>query len=78
MGKFYFTFGAGETQPFYGGWVEVVADSRGAACDKFSAKYPNKDDCINCAFIYSQEDWDKTIMAERGSNRGHGCHEVIE
>ena len=76
--RFYFTFGTKGTQPYYGGWVEVIAENRNEACDKFRNKYPNHYDCINCAFIYSQEEWDKTGMSKTGKNCGYGCHEVIK
>ena len=76
--RFYFTFGSSETQPFYGGWVEVVADGREAAIEKFQARFPNHGDYVNCAFIYSEDEWKHTGMAADGNNLGHGCHEVIE
>jgi len=76
--KFYFTFGSSETQPYYGGWVEVIAENRNTAYEKFRAKHPDHDGSVNCAFVYSQDEWDKTGMAKAGSNLGNGCHEIIE
>ena len=46
--NFYFTFGTDDTQPFYGGWVLVLAKDRNAAVNKFRKKYPDKEkDTVN-------------------------------
>ena len=75
MKKYYYTFGA-EGQPYYGGWVMVVADSWDEADEKFIAQYPLKDGFINCAFRYTEEAFLNTGMQENG-NLGSFCHEVL-
>lgn len=62
MNEYYFTFGSNPLFPYgINDYVLVYAENRNAACDKFSAKYPNrpKSGCINCAFVYSKEEFDK-------------------
>ena len=77
--KFYFTFGTGPYFPYYGGWVEVIAEDRDTACEKFRKKFPDfNKGVVNCAFVYSETEWNKTSMAKTGGNYGKGCHEVIE
>jgi len=77
--KFYFTFGTDKQFPYQGGWVKVVANSRGEACEKFRTRFPYRNyNTINCAFIYSEDAFSKTIMAQGGGCLGEYCHEVIE
>lgn len=75
MQKFYFTFGSSPTFPFENGWITINADCKSDACKYFTELYPNpKDkDIINCAFIYSEDEFKETIMYENG-NLGAGCH----
>ena len=76
--RFFFTFGTSDDYPFYGGWVEVFADTRETAIEKFRTKYPDlHENTVNCAFIYSEAEWNKTSMAKYGSNQGFGCQDVI-
>ena len=78
MNNFYFTFGTEEEQPFYGGWVKVIADDLGAACEKFRERFPNPNSgFLNCAASYTEEQFKKTRMDVSG-NFGFYCHEVIE
>jgi len=75
--RFYYTFGTSPTQPYMGGWVEVIADNRSEANAKFRTKFPDKDnDILNCAFIYDEDRWINTDMYHEG-NLGARCHEVI-
>ena len=78
MKPYYFTFGTGEEYPFYGGWVKVMANDRGDACEKYRARFPDRDEgFVNCAFIYSEPEFTQTRMAASG-NYGFFCHEIIE
>lgn len=80
MGKFYFTFGSSCGQAFVGGWVEVVAADREAAVNLFRALYQGEDtglSIVNCAGIYSEEEFMRTSMGIRGENFGKGCHASI-
>lgn len=77
MGKFYFTFGS-SGQAFAGGWVEVVAADREAAVELFRALYQGEDTgFVNCAGIYSEEEFMRTSMGIRGENFGKGCRASI-
>lgn len=78
MKKFYFTFGDSKSQPFKGGWVVVVAPDYKAAVKIFNIYYPNPDDkgTINCASIYSEEEFIRSEMFKTG-NRGYYCHTMI-
>ena len=73
--KFFYTFGS-RGQAHIGGWIEIMANSREEADRIFIKKYPLKDGLLNCAFIYTEEDFKRTIMYKHG-NFGRGCHEVL-
>ena len=65
MNKFYFSFGSDPQFPFYKGWVEVAADTLEKAIEKFRARYPDRaPGIVNCAFWYSQEQWEKFTTAK--------------
>ena len=75
--KFYFTFGCNDTQPYCGGWVEIIAESFDEATEKYVKQYPlTEDGLINCASRYPEEEFIETGMNLTG-NRGYFCHEVI-
>ena len=75
--KFYYTFGTDEQFPYERGWVEVVADNQEEADAKFRNRFPDVNKGIlNCAFVYTEENFSKTSMASVG-NCGEFCHEVI-
>lgn len=78
MPKFYFTYGS-EGQPFCGGWTEVEAPDRHAACAAFRAYHPDKTEgLLNCCSCYTEEDFKKTSMYQRpDGNFGYRCHETI-
>lgn len=66
--KYYFTYGSNETQPFVGGWTVVNANSYIEAIDKFNAVHPmTKDGFINCAFVYTEEEFLETSMSKNGN-----------
>lgn len=76
MPKFYFTYGS-EGHPFYGGWTEVVAPNEKDACAAFRLFHPDKHEgLLNCCCAYSEEDFRRTSMYERGNLRAR-CHERI-
>lgn len=79
MSKFYFTFGS-SGQAFVGGWVEVVAADREAAINLFWALYQGEDtglSIVNCAGIYSEEEFMRTSMGILGENFGKRFHASI-
>jgi len=79
--SWYFTFGTDPAFKYRRGWVEVRAKNGEEACEKFRARCPDRpghEGTLNCAFVYSEESWKRTIMATNGSNMGEHCHEVIE
>lgn len=80
MAKFYFTYGS-EGYDYVGGWTEVTVDAPNdydAAISAFNIVHPKADDeCIRCAFIYTENEFKRTSMYEKG-NLGSFCHEVIE
>ncbi|MBQ3257859.1 MAG: hypothetical protein IJA67_10675 [Oscillospiraceae bacterium] len=77
MAKFYFTYGTSRQFPYCGGWTEVVAANREAACGAFRAYHPDViEGCLNCSDVYTEEQFKKTSMYTEG-NRGAYCHERI-
>ena len=78
MPKFYFTYGS-EGQPFCGGWTEVEAPDRHAACAVFRVYHPDKTEgLLNCCTVYTEENFKKTSMYQRpDGNFGYRCHETI-
>ena len=78
MPKFYFTYSS-EGQPFCGGWTEVEAPDRHAACAAFRAYHPDKTEgLLNCCSCYTEEDFKKTSMYQQpDGNFGYRCHEII-
>lgn len=77
MGKYIFTYGT-DGQPYYGGWTEVVAPNRAAACAAFRAIHPDKTEgLLNCSSVYSDADFKRTTMAGPKGNFGAFCHETI-
>ena len=71
--NFYFTFGTDPKFPYQKGYLIVKAFNLNEAFAKFRAKYADvHPNCLNCAFWYTQEQWD-VIDGDMGK-----CHEVIE
>jgi len=77
MDKIYvFTYGS-EGQPFVGGWTEVFAPDEETAVRIFEVYHPRRHDgLINCASIYTLDEFKETKMAVNG-NLGARCHESI-
>lgn len=66
--KFIFTFAMDSpTQPYKGGWVEVIAPNIDLACKVFVAKYPLVNHLIPCAGIYYYDDFRKTLAYTDGN-----------
>lgn len=78
--RFYFTFGLDENMPFYGGWIEILANDYGEARNIFAQHYPDRGEsgCLKFAFQYTEEEWKRTVMHRTGSNMGYGCWAVID
>lgn len=77
MPRFFFTYGT-DGYPYYGGWTEVYAPDGHAACAAFRAYHPDKiDDILNCASVYSEDQFLQTPMAGPKGNLGKRCHEII-
>ena len=77
MAKFFFTFGR-EGQPYSGGWTEVEAPSAKDAAAAFRAYHPDKHEGIlNCADMYTEEQFNSSGMNKEDGNLGSFCHEVI-
>lgn len=80
MQTFYYTFGSNPIFPYQNGWVEIKAPDRQMADNVFMHFYPqtNKNNpCLNCAFVYKEEEFKNTIMAKKNTNLGFGCHKTF-
>lgn len=77
--RFYFTYGTDSYYPFQGGWTLVYANSKEQAIKTFKEYHPNRDGSpfINCAFIYTQDEFEKTEMYENEDNFGKGLMEIL-
>lgn len=76
MQKFYFTYGSSSKFPYQDGWTEVIAKNKKDAIELFHRVHPRTNGWINCAFLYSEEDFMKTEMYLLGSF-GVYAHEII-
>lgn len=79
MPKFYFTYGSDERFPFQYGWTEIEALSYELACAAFRAFHPDRDPevrCLNCADVYTEEQF-KDTLEWVGVNYRDRCHERI-
>ena len=79
MQKYYFTFGTDPKFPYQRGWVEVEAHDKNQACNIFRAYFPDRTkNIINCAFVYSENEWKKTKMGKGDyAVPGEFCHAKI-
>ena len=74
--KYYYTYGT-ENQPYRGGWTEVEAPSAFIASAVFRLIHPdNEDGLMNCAGMYTEENFKQTNMYVNG-NFGAKCYEKI-
>ena len=79
MPKFYFTYGSDKRYPFQDGWTEIEAPSYALACAIFREYHPDRDPdapCLNCAEVYTEEQFGDTIEWVGASYRDR-CHERI-
>lgn len=70
--RFYFTFGTDPEYPYgQDDYVLVYADNLAEAVEKFKAKHPNRpgSDCVNCAFWYNEEQWNKSTKQYYGDRK---------
>lgn len=77
MADFYFTYGSDERYPFYGGWTRITAPSINVALSIFASIHPNRDNCLNCADYYTENEFKQTEMYKAQDNRGYGEQEHI-
>lgn len=76
--KFYFTYGLTELQPFQGGWTEVEAPDINAAIKLFRFFHPDRTEgVVNCASIYTEEQFRNSCMAGGKGCFGKFCRERI-
>ena len=76
--NYYFTYGTDKQYPFILGWTRVSAPSYEAAVAAFKAFHPNRNGsgCINCADIYTEQQFNATSLPFEG-NGGVFEHEYI-
>lgn len=74
MPRWFFTFGSDPLYPFQGGWVEIEAPTLTQAIKVFQAYWPDRTPgLVNCAFMYSEEDFSETDMY-KGKFPNEYCH----
>lgn len=76
--NYYFTFGTNKAHPYQKGWIVITAPSMQHAVDLFQEElfpeyHQDNKNTVKCAFIYSEDDFQKTDMYENG-NMGVFCH----
>ena len=77
--KFYFTYGTDLRFPFFGGWTEIEAPDKATACAAFRHYHPDRDPavpCLNCAGVYTEEEFEDTTEFLQVNWRDH-CQERI-
>lgn len=71
MKRYYFTFGSAEHFPYKNSYMVVLVsdhEDREDAINEYRKKYPDiHKDCINCSFIYNEEEWMKLKLQQRSS-----------
>ncbi len=79
MKPFYFVFGTDSQYPFYKGWIEIYAESLEQACKVFRVYFPDYyTGIVNCAWIYSQEQWEKKVKEGCFDSPDDFCHGVFK
>lgn len=76
MKNFYFTYGSNPQFPFSYGCSRVVANDKHEACMIFRTYHHDVNGAINCAFIYTEEQFNKAKT--RCSSSFSFEHEVLE
>lgn len=76
LSSFYFSFGSAKQFPFERGYLVVLAENRREAIGIFRYHYPDVNEgIINCADIYTEEQWQRTEMADGAWGL---CHIVLK
>lgn len=76
--SFYYTYGTYFGYPFRGGWTVVRAENRVQADRLFRQHHKDATPgVLNCAFVYTWEEFVATGMAQNGCY-GIGCREIID
>lgn len=69
MQKFYFTFGSDEKFPYPNQYLVVQAPTYHKALCGFREKHPDRtENTLNCAFVYTQDEWDQVSMQMKNSD----------
>lgn len=66
--NFYFTFGSDSKYPFgFKDYIVIQADNIIQAQEIFKNNHPNRpgSDCLNYAFCYTEEEWNRNKMTEK-------------
>lgn len=72
---FYFTFGSDDSFPYRNGYIVVFAEDLLQSFSIFREHYPDiHQDCLNCSFYYTEEQWEKTGM---GKLDDYPCYKTI-
>ena len=76
---FYFSVGTAECFPYKRGHVKVVAPTLKSAINAYKQKYPfprmePNSAVVNCAFIYSEKEWEEIIEKNPSMQP---CHDVL-
>ena len=80
MQKYYFTYGTAEHFPFKGGWSVIEGELTEIQARKiFRTIHPDiHENVLNCAFVYTEDEFKNTEMWKNGDNLGNGEMERIE
>ena len=69
MQDFYVTFGSNEEFPYPNQYLVVRAPTYHKALCAFRNKYPDRtENTLNCAFVYTQDEWDRMSMQMKYSD----------
>ena len=79
---FYFSLGTAECFPYKRGHVKVVAPTLELAIKAYKQKYPfpwmePNSAVVNCAYIYSEEEWEKMEENIEENPSMQPCHDVL-
>lgn len=79
MRKFYFTYGSDARFPYQSDWTEIEAPDLECAIEIFRQYHPDRpgSGCINCAFYYTQEQWDAKPDESKALSLSDRCRERI-
>lgn len=77
--RFYYTYGSDANFPFYGGWTTIIAENIDTAEKLFRKLHPDRQNskALNCAGVYSEDEFKRTNMYKNNNNLGYAEHECI-